>query len=133
MKLTLYRGVRDYHQTKTYGTGLWFSTSKNVARSYSNNIITKTIDSDNVKIIDCKGLPWKKINTDELARKYKDFDVIVFNSKEEYKQKYFNYKEPEISKKNLKDDVLASKQDDGSYSLNIPGFEVTENRNLSIK
>lgn len=55
------------------------------------------------------------------------------NSKEEYKQKYFNYKEPEISKKNLKDDVLASKQDDGSYSLNIPGFEVTENRNLSIK
>ena len=55
------------------------------------------------------------------------------NSKEEYKQRYFNYKEPEISKKNLKDDVLASKQDDGSYSLNIPGFEVTENRNLSIK
>ena len=55
------------------------------------------------------------------------------NSKEEYKQRYFNYKEPEISKKNLKDDVLASKQDDGSYLLNIPGFEVTENRNLSIK
>ena len=48
MKLTLYRGVRDYHQTKTVGTGMWFSTSKNVARSYSNNIITKTINSDNV-------------------------------------------------------------------------------------
>lgn len=80
MKLTLYRGVRDYHQTKTVGTGMWFSTSKNVARSYSNNIITKTIDSDNVKIIDCKGLSWRKINTDELARKYKDFDVIIFKN-----------------------------------------------------
>lgn len=80
MKLTLYRGIRDYHQTKTYGTGLWFSTSKNVARSYSNNIITKIVDSDNVKIIDCKGLSWKRINTDELARKYKDFDIIVFKN-----------------------------------------------------
>ena len=70
MKLTLYRGVRDYHQKKTYGTGLWFSTSKLVALSYS----------DNVKIIDCKGLSWGKINTDELARKYKDFDVIVFKN-----------------------------------------------------
>ena len=77
MKLTLYRGIRDYHQTKTYVTGLWFSTSKNVARSYSNNIITKTVDSDNVKIIDCKGLPWKKINTDELARKYKESKEVI--------------------------------------------------------
>lgn len=80
MKLTLYRGIRDYHQTKTVGTGMWFSTSKNVARSYSNNVITKTINSDNVKIIDCKGLSWRKINTDALARKYKDFDVIVFKN-----------------------------------------------------
>ena len=80
MKLTLYRGVRDYHQKKTYGTGLWFSTSKLVALSYSDNVITKQIESDNVKIIDCKGLSWGKINTDELARKYKDFDVIVFKN-----------------------------------------------------
>ena len=55
------------------------------------------------------------------------------NSKDEYKQKYFSYKEPEIAKKNLKDDILASKQDDGSYSLVIPGFEVVENKNLLIK
>ena len=55
------------------------------------------------------------------------------NSKDEYKQKYFSYKEPEIVKKNLKDDILASKQDDGSYSLVIPGFEVVENKNLLIK
>jgi len=80
MKLILYRGVRDYHQTKTVGTGMWFSTSKNVARSYSENVITKIIDSNNVKIIDCKGLSWRKINTDELARKYKDFDVIIFRN-----------------------------------------------------
>lgn len=91
MKLALYRGIRDYHQIKTYGTGLWFSTSKNVARSYSNNIITKTIDSDNVKIIDCKGLLWKKINTDELARKYKDFDVIVFKNVVDAGPKYINF------------------------------------------
>ena len=55
------------------------------------------------------------------------------NSKDEYKQKYFSYQEPEIAKKNLKDDILASKQDDGSYSLVIPGFEVVENKNLLIK
>ena len=55
------------------------------------------------------------------------------NSKDEYKQKYFSYTEPEIAKKNLKDDILASKQDDGSYSLVIPGFEVVENKNLLIK
>lgn len=80
MKLTLYRGIRNYHQTKTYGTGLWFSTSKLVALSYSDNVIKKEIETDNVKIIDCKGLSWRKINTDELARKYKDFDVIVFKN-----------------------------------------------------
>lgn len=78
MQFTLYRGVRDYHQVKTQGTGLWFSTSKLVALSYSDNIITKQIEADNVKVIDCKGQSWKKISTDELARKYKDFDVIVF-------------------------------------------------------
>lgn len=91
MKLTLYRGTRDYHQTKTYGTGLWFSTSKNVARSYSNNIITKIVDSDNIKIIDCKGLSWKRINTDELARKYKGFDIIVFKNVVDAGPKYVNH------------------------------------------
>lgn len=91
MKLTLYRGIRDYHQTKTTGTGLWFSTSKNVARSYSNNIITKVVDSDSIKIIDCKGLSWKRINTDELARKYKNFDVIVFKNVVDAGPKYVNH------------------------------------------
>ena len=91
MKLTLYRGTRDYHQTKTAGTGLWFSTSKNVARSYSNNIITKIVDSDNIKIIDCKGLSWKRINTDELARKYKGFDIIVFKNVVDAGPKYVNH------------------------------------------
>ena len=80
MRFTLYRGIRNYHQKKTFGTGLWFSTSKLVALSYSDNIITKQIESDNVKIIDCKGATWNKINTDELARKYKNFDVIVFKN-----------------------------------------------------
>lgn len=80
MKLTLYRGIRNYHQDKTYGTGLWFSTSKLVALSYSDKVIKKEIETDNVKVIDCKGLSWGKINTDELARKYKNFDVIVFKN-----------------------------------------------------
>ena len=44
---------------------------------------------------------------DSELRKY-------INSKDEYKQRYFTYEEPKISKKNLKDDVLASKQEDGS-------------------
>ena len=91
MHFTLYRGVRDYHQDKTIGTGLWFSTSKNVAKSYSNSIITKIVDSDNVKIIDCKGLSWKRINTDELARKYKDFDVIVFKNVVDAGPRYINF------------------------------------------
>ena len=63
---------------------------------------------------------------DSELRKY-------LNSKDEYKQRYFTYEEPKISKKNLKDDVLASKQADGSYSLVIPGFEIVENKNLLIK
>ena len=78
-----------------------------------------------------KKLSYKKstagnIIDDSALRQY-------INSKDEYKQKYFSYKEPEIAKKNLKDDILASKQDDGSYSLVIPGFEVVENKNLLIK
>lgn len=101
MKLTLYRGVRDYHQIKTAGTGLWFSTSKLVALSYSDNVIKKEIETDNVKTIDCKGLSWKKINTDELARKYKNFDVIIFKNVVDMgpNAKVFNYFTPKKDSK----------------------------------
>lgn len=100
MKLTLYRGIRDYHQGKTYGTGLWFSTSKLVALSYSDNVIKKEVETDNVKTIDCKGLFWSKINTDELARKYKDFDIIVFKNVVDRgpNGNIFNYFKPEKGK-----------------------------------
>ena len=47
--------------------------------------------------------------------------------------RYLVYKDPTISKKNISDDIKATKQEDGSYSLNIPGFEIVENRNLIIK
>lgn len=55
------------------------------------------------------------------------------NSNDELKNKYYVYKEPEISKKTLSDDIKSTKQEDGSYTLTIPGFELVENKNLIIK
>lgn len=54
-------------------------------------------------------------------------------SKDEYEEKYFKISDPEINKKALSDDVKATKQEDGSYALNIPGFELVTNENIQIK
>lgn len=101
MHFTLFRGVRDYHQKKTFGTGLWFSTSKLVALSYSENVVKKEIDSDDVVVLNCKGATWRKINTDALARKYKDHDVIVFKNVVDLgpNAKVFNHFKAEKGKK----------------------------------
>lgn len=64
---------------------------------------------------------------DEVAlRKYIEAD-------DERKEEFYNYKEPDISKKALGDAIKATKQEDGSYTLSIPGFELVENKNLLIK
>lgn len=55
------------------------------------------------------------------------------NSKDEYKEKYLKYKQPEIAKKEIADEVKKSKQDDGTYTLQIPGFRLVENQNIQIK
>ena len=47
--------------------------------------------------------------------------------------KYLSYKEPTIAKKAIGDDIKATKQSDGTYTLNIPGFELVENNNIIIK
>ena len=55
------------------------------------------------------------------------------NSKEEYKDKYFKYKEPEVSKTELANAIKESKNEDGTYNLSIPGFRLVENKSLQIK
>lgn len=106
-----------------------FENKADRLKGYIDSLM-KANQKDKLEVGD-KKLSYRKstaanIVDDEALRNY-------INSSEEYKAKYFNYKEPEISKKNLKDDILASKQEDGSYSLEIPGFELVENKNLSIK
>lgn len=66
------------------------------------------------------------ITDEEALRRYIEED-------DERKEKYFNYKEPEISKKALSDAIKETKKEDGSYELNIPGFILMENKNLQIK
>lgn len=100
------------------------------------NKIKEYIDSlmqingkDKVKVGD-KTISYRKstssnITDEEALMKY-------INSSESLKEKYLVYKTPEISKKSLSDDIKASKSGD-IYTLNIPGFELVENRNLIIK
>ena len=57
--------------------------------------------------------------TDEDALK------IYIKSSEELEKKYFKYSEPELNKKAL--------SEDGTYTLEIPGFKLTENKNIQIQ
>ena len=65
--------------------------------------------------------------TDEKAlRDYIEAD-------DDRKAKYYSYKNPEISKKAISDDIKQTKSAKGDYGLIIPGFELVENSNLIIK
>ena len=138
-KLKSLAGVYQMYMSKSDALNARSKEIANRAKSFENkaNKIKNYIDSlmkanqkEKLEVGD-KKLSYRKslagniVNDSEL-RKH-------INSDDEYKKRYFVYKEPEISKKNLKDDVLASKQADGSYSLVIPGFEIVENKNLLIK
>lgn len=138
-KLESLAGIYQMYESKADALNARSKEIANRAKSFENkaNKIKNYIDSlmkanqkEKLEVGD-KKLSYRKslagniVNDSEL-RKH-------INSEDEYKKRYFVYKEPEISKKNLKDDVLASKQADGSYSLVIPGFEIVENKNLLIK
>lgn len=53
--------------------------------------------------------------------------------KNKLEDKYYSYKEPEISKKALADEIKKSKNEDGTYNLNIPGFALVEKNNIQVK
>lgn len=81
--MELYRGIVKgrQRQLKTEGTGMWFSSSKVVAKTYSDEVETWVLDTSlplKAAQIDCHQKSWNEINTDAYARKYKDYDVIIF-------------------------------------------------------
>jgi len=81
--MKLYRGIVKgrQRQLKTQGTGMWFTSSLKVAKTYSDTIETWELDEDldleGIQI-DCQQRSWNEVNTDAYARKYKDYDVIIF-------------------------------------------------------
>lgn len=81
--IKLYRGIVQgrQRQNKTVGTGIWFSTSIAVAKTYSDVVEEWQLD-DTLQLqairIDCKGKSWSEVNTDALARKYADRDIVIF-------------------------------------------------------
>lgn len=85
---------------------------------------------DSMKVGD-KTISYRK----SVASLITDTDALMayINSNDELKEKYLVYKEPEISKKAIADDIKATKQQDGTYTLVIPGFTLVENKNISIK
>ena len=81
--MKLYKGIVKgrQRQLKTEGTGMWFSSSKDVAKTYSDEVETWELDTSlplKAARIDCHQKSWNEINTDAYARKYKDYDVIFF-------------------------------------------------------
>lgn len=81
--MKLYKGIVKgrQRQLKTEGTGMWFSSSKDVAKTYSDEVETWELDTSlplKAARIDCYQKSWNEINTDAYARKYKDYDVIFF-------------------------------------------------------
>lgn len=83
--IELYRGIVKgrQRQLKTEGTGMWFSSSKIVAKTYSDEIETWVLDISlplEAVQIECRQKSWNEINTDIYARKYKDYDVIIFKN-----------------------------------------------------
>ena len=81
--ITLYRGIVKgrQRQLKTEGTGIWFSTSLDVAKTYSDTVEVWRLD-DTLPLqavqINCNGKSWNEVNTDALARKYANKDVVLF-------------------------------------------------------
>lgn len=81
--MKLYKGLVKgrQRQLKTEGTGMWFSSSKDVAKTYSDEVETWELNTSlplRAARIDCHQKSWNEINTDAYARKYKDYDVIFF-------------------------------------------------------
>lgn len=81
--MKLYKGIVKgrQRQLKTEGTGMWFSSSKDVAKTYSDEVETWELDTSlplKAARIDCHQKSWNEINTDAYARKYRDYDVIFF-------------------------------------------------------
>ena len=81
--MKLYKGIVKgrQRQLKTEGTGMWFSSSKDVAKTYSDEVETWELDTSlplKAARIDCHQKSWNEINTDAYARKYKDYDIIFF-------------------------------------------------------
>lgn len=108
--MTLYRGIvkgRE-RQLKTQGTGMWFTDSLLVAKTYSNTIEVWELDEDQdiegIQI-DCLQRSWSEVNTDGYARKYKDKDVIIFKDIVDVGPLVLNYakKDNRTVKENFKD------------------------------
>lgn len=81
--MKLYKGIVKgrQRQLKTEGTGMRFSSSKDVAKTYSDEVETWELNTSlplRAARIDCHQKSWNEINTDAYARKYKDYDVIFF-------------------------------------------------------
>lgn len=81
--ITLYRGIVKgrQRQLKTEGTGIWFSSSIDVARTYSDTVEVWELNDDlNLSAVqmNCNGKSWNEVNTDAIARKYAAKDVILF-------------------------------------------------------
>lgn len=81
--ITLYRGIVKgrQRQLKTEGTGIWFSSSIDVARTYSDTVeVWELNDELNLSAVqmNCNGKSWNEVNTDAVARKYAAKDVVLF-------------------------------------------------------
>lgn len=92
--------------------------------------LMKLNHKDNLKVGD-KTIKYRKsisclINDERKLREYID-------SNDELKKKYYVYKAPELSKKALSDDIKSSKNENGEYTLEIPGVALVENNNIIIK
>ena len=81
--MKLYRGIVKgrQRQLKTEGTGMWFSSSKDVAKTYSEEVETWELDTSlplKAAQIYCHQKSWNEVNTDAYAREYKNYDIIIF-------------------------------------------------------
>lgn len=81
--ITLYRGIVKgrRRQLKTEGTGIWFSSSIDVAKTYSDMVeVWELNDELNLTAaqMNCNGRSWNEVNTDSIARKYVGKDVVLF-------------------------------------------------------
>lgn len=78
-----------------------------------------------------KTISYRKSTSSEVIDEKALMDYI--NIDDERSNKYLSYKAPSINKKAISDDIKASKQEDGTYSLNIPGFVLVTKNNINIK